>query len=171
MPDTSLGITYPASSGHDRIWEHLQTLADDVNALLLAAPGTWTDYTPAWTSTGTAPAIGNAVVTARYLQPANSKLVIVNARILFGSTSTFGTGGYSFSLPVTAATNCFRIGPAYCRDASATSVGHFPAICVLDTASPTTVNLFNVNQQVGQLAPFTWANTDHISFSLAYEAA
>lgn len=34
MPDTSLGITYPASTAHTRIWEHLQTLADDVNTLM-----------------------------------------------------------------------------------------------------------------------------------------
>ncbi|MBQ1042360.1 hypothetical protein KBX03_07560 [Micromonospora sp. C72] len=35
MPDTSLGITYPASGGHGRLWEHFQTFADDVNTLLL----------------------------------------------------------------------------------------------------------------------------------------
>lgn len=38
MPDTSLGITYPASTSHDRLWEHFQTLADDLNALLLKRP-------------------------------------------------------------------------------------------------------------------------------------
>ncbi|MDG4799058.1 hypothetical protein [Micromonospora sp. WMMD980] len=35
MPTTSLGITYPGSTSHARIWEHLQTLAQDVNTLLL----------------------------------------------------------------------------------------------------------------------------------------
>ncbi|MDW3849649.1 hypothetical protein NMK34_23835 [Micromonospora sp. BRA006-A] len=34
MPDTSLGITYPASTDHTRIWEHFQTLAQDVDDLL-----------------------------------------------------------------------------------------------------------------------------------------
>jgi len=34
MPDTSLGITYPASTAHTRLWEHLQAIADDVNGLL-----------------------------------------------------------------------------------------------------------------------------------------
>ncbi|RKN38445.1 hypothetical protein [Micromonospora endolithica] len=33
MPDTSRGITYPSSTGHTRIWEHFQTLADDVDGL------------------------------------------------------------------------------------------------------------------------------------------
>ena len=31
MPDTSLGITYPASTAHTRIWEHVQTVAEDVD--------------------------------------------------------------------------------------------------------------------------------------------
>ncbi|MEV7263965.1 hypothetical protein AB0N38_10480 [Micromonospora aurantiaca] len=34
MPDTPLGITYPGSTGHTRLWEHFQTLAEDVDALL-----------------------------------------------------------------------------------------------------------------------------------------
>lgn len=36
MPDTSLGITYPASTDSVQIWTHLQTLADDVNTLITA---------------------------------------------------------------------------------------------------------------------------------------
>lgn len=171
MPNTSLGITYPASTDHDRIWEHIQEVASDVDALLVAAPGTWTNYTPAWTSTGTAPAIGNGVITARYMQPPNSKLVHVSVRITFGSTSTFGTGAYSFSLPVAAATNCARVGSTYCRDTSAGSAGHFVSMCLIDPSAPTVVTVFNVNAQVGQTIPFTWANTDHITFTVTYEAA
>lgn len=34
MPDTSLGITYPASTEHTRTWEHMQALAQDVNDLI-----------------------------------------------------------------------------------------------------------------------------------------
>lgn len=35
MPDTSLGITYPASTSHTRTWEHWQTMADDVNGIFV----------------------------------------------------------------------------------------------------------------------------------------
>lgn len=34
MPTTSLGITYPASTEHTRLWEHIQAVADDTNGLL-----------------------------------------------------------------------------------------------------------------------------------------
>jgi hypothetical protein len=171
MPDTSLGITYPASSGHDRIWEHIQTVADDVDALLLAAPGAWQNYSPAFTSFSGSPALGNSVATGRYIQPPNSKLVHAAVRIVWGTTAAFGTGGWSFSLPVAAATNSFRVGAAYCRDTSAGGSGHFVSICVIDSSTPTVLSLFNVTGQVGGLFPFTWTSTDHVSFGITYEAA
>ncbi|WP_409074061.1 hypothetical protein [Micromonospora chalcea] len=34
MPDTSLGITYPSSTSHTRLWEHFQALAEDVDTIL-----------------------------------------------------------------------------------------------------------------------------------------
>lgn len=176
VPDTSLGITYPSSSSHDRIWEHIQAVADDVNALFLAAPGAWTDYTPTWSSTGTAPAYGNATILGRYIRPANSKLVIYRVRILFGSTTTFGTGTWSFSLPVTAGTSGldpYSLGSAYFRDTSAASVGHYPGVCQIDaTGGPNSIGcITGANTQASNAQPFTWANTDHISFQIAYEAA
>lgn len=34
MPTTTGGIEYPASTGHARMWEHFQTMADDIDALI-----------------------------------------------------------------------------------------------------------------------------------------
>lgn len=34
MPQTPLGLTYPASGDHTRLWEHIQALADDLDAIL-----------------------------------------------------------------------------------------------------------------------------------------
>jgi hypothetical protein len=34
MPDTARGLTYPASTGHTRLWEHYQALAEDVDIRL-----------------------------------------------------------------------------------------------------------------------------------------
>lgn len=36
MPTTARGIEYPNSAGHTRLWEHLQTMAEDVDAALTA---------------------------------------------------------------------------------------------------------------------------------------
>ncbi|NUP36030.1 MAG: hypothetical protein HOY76_03145, partial [Streptomyces sp.] len=48
--DTSKGITYPESTDHARLWEHLQALAEDADAIIpgsidvqtFTASGTWT---------------------------------------------------------------------------------------------------------------------------------
>jgi hypothetical protein len=127
----------------------------------------WAAYTLAWTSSGTAPALGNATVVSRHRQ--HKKMVTVNARVTFGGTSTFGTGGWAMSLPVNAAQ--VAIGSAYFRDVSAGASGHFPGICVVDPAiNAGTVNFFNVASQVQPTVPFTWVSTDHLSFSITYEA-
>lgn len=38
-PSTSLGISYPASSDHVRLWEHMQDMAEDVNGLMVHGTG------------------------------------------------------------------------------------------------------------------------------------
>ena len=134
--------------------------------------GLWTAYTPVWASTGTAPAIGNGTIAGRYCQM--GKLVVCQGKMLIGSTSTFGTGAYTWSLPVTSA-NAFGgnsiIGNCWIRDASA---GDFQGQCIDGITSFSVrpgASTFGGNSAVGQLAPMTWANTDFISWVLSYEAA
>jgi len=60
--------------------------------------GAWTDYTPTWTTTGTAPAIVNGTLTGRYkLLDANT--LVVHIVFIAGSSTTFGTGTWAFALP------------------------------------------------------------------------
>lgn len=72
-------------------------IRDQLNSMFAA----WTTYTPTWTSTGTAPAIGNGSLTGRYMKI--GRTVIVEINMIAGATTTFGTGNYSFSLPVQSA--------------------------------------------------------------------
>lgn len=60
----------------------------------------WSTYTPAWTSTGTAPAIGNGSLVGRYERV--GRTVHVSAKVIGGSTTTWGSGHYVLSLPVAA---------------------------------------------------------------------
>lgn len=72
-----------------------QQLRDNMNAI-----GTWTAYTPAWTAT-TNPAIGNGVIGGAYIKAGST--VLFRLRITPGSTTTFGSGGYTTSLPLALA--------------------------------------------------------------------
>lgn len=63
-----------------------------------AGLGAWTDYTPTWGASGTAPALGNGTLTGRY-KALDSKTYAISIALTLGSTSTVGTGQFSFTLP------------------------------------------------------------------------
>lgn len=57
----------------------------------------WTSYTPTWTMSVTNPSLGNGTLTGAY--KAIGKTVEFRLRFVAGSTTTFGEGLWSFSLP------------------------------------------------------------------------
>ncbi|MCX5559991.1 hypothetical protein [Streptomyces sp. NBC_00038] len=62
------------------------------------ALGAWNSYTPVWTAATTNPAIGDGTLTGRYAVV--GKVCHFTAFAAFGSTTTYGSGGYSLSLPI-----------------------------------------------------------------------
>ncbi|MET7779559.1 hypothetical protein ABZU94_29685 [Streptomyces mirabilis] len=74
-----------------------QEIRDQFNSMFAA----WTPYTPTWTSSGTAPNIGNGTLTGRYQKYGRTVLCEIN--MVAGSTSTYGTGNYNWLLPAQAA--------------------------------------------------------------------
>ena len=64
-------------------------------------PGVWTTYTPAWTTNGTAPVIGNGTLTGRYSITGNTVNLHIN--LTGGSTTTYGSGDLQFGLPFAVA--------------------------------------------------------------------
>lgn len=128
----------------------------------------WTAYTPVWSASGTAVSLGNGVITGAWMN--TGKLVIGRIFLVMGSTTTYGTGNYSFTLPVASAVGnqWLPLGGCACRDASAAQTYGIEAFT--GGASSVTAGL-NSNARLGQLVPFTWANTDTLAISFTYEAA
>lgn len=141
-----------------------------------AVPAGWTSYVPVWTATGVNPSPGNATLTGKYVQI--GKLVVVRVALIIGSTSTMGTGGWRFSLPVTAHADAvtrdwgrssmvdFSVpqrfsGAAYVATTTTIAVPHLGVSGALVIESA----------EIGATAPFTWAVTDDLTVNLVYEAA
>lgn len=141
---------------------------DELAAALHALNDPWTAYTPTWASSGTQPDVGNGTLVGKYARI--GKLIVFKAQLTMGSGTTFGTGVYTLSLPAMSAATFQQIVPAKCRDASATSAGHYPAIGEIPP-SQAVVNFFNVTSQVSNANPFTWASGDYLAVSGMYEAA
>lgn len=129
-------------------------------------------YTPVWTSSGTAPAIGNGTITGLFSVTNDEVHVVIN--VVFGSTSTYGTGFWSFSLPFTAAAYTQML-PGYVTD---TSVPTFLASMWVVSAGATiagggllTNGIMTASDLMGTGKPYTWATGDAVYIAGTYFAA
>ncbi len=135
--------------------------------------GVWTDYTPVWTSSGTAPAIGNGTLSGRYVL--HGKTCHFTIALTFGSTTTTGSGSWSFGFPVTPSftlpTSFLLTG--YLEDLATVGYGYLGARASSATEfyvqfSSGTNGQSNIQ---GAAVPFTMATGDYLSMAGTYEVA
>ena len=117
-------------------------------------------FTPLWASTGTQPSFGNADVRASY--SVSGRMVRGTVQIIFGSTSTYGTGDYSFGLPLLPATYTKKY-------ASAAWVQGFPCVAWVDPIN----GILQLYQQAGAIvsgtSPVVLGSGSTIIFGFEYE--
>lgn len=157
-------VTTDINANMDTIDNEIKALDGRIDTLEANA---WADYTPTWSSSGTAPALGNGTLVARYRQ--TGKLVFVQFKLTTGSTTTYGTGTYRISLPVAAAATCVSMGLGGFRyfDNSG-SANYGGNAYFLDV---NTVQMLHATGSVSATTPFTWADGDIMTGSFFYEAA
>lgn len=133
-----------------------------------AGLGAWTTDTPTWATTGTAPALGNGTLTARY-KLLDSKTCLYYLTFIAGSTTTYGTGTWSFTLPVTARTGNEQILTGHILDSGTDS-----KLAVGRIASGGTT-VYQVVPEGGNAVnngvPQTWATGDRLELSGIIEVA
>lgn len=118
-------------------------------------------YTPIWTASGVAPALGNGTLAGAYY--VRGKQVSVHITFTAGSTTTFGTGVYSFTLPFVGSAAVAGSFPAYILDAGTNNY-----IGVGTQSTTTTIAIAVPAGLVGQTIPMTWANGDILIVSGTY---
>lgn len=142
-------------------------LNTEVRDFAAGVQATWDIYVPTVTGT-TNPSIGNGVLTGRYLRL--GKTIICTIVMQMGSTTTYGSGTWTITLPVAsvwASQTDVSMGSAHLFDTSATArktgqvfnVGQSTVRIVTDSAT-----------LVGTAVPWTWATGDVLSLDLVYEA-
>lgn len=127
--------------------------------------GSWTSYTPSWTASTTNPAIGNGTITGRY-QVIGGTTCHFYVKITMGTTTTYGTGYWIVSLPVTAAV-VDQIVQAHVRDASAGN--EKPASARIGTSAIVRIHLGD-GAWVDSTT-YVWASGDLLVVSGTYETA
>ena len=165
--------TFSTKNAGDQINSaHINDLQLEVVAVettLGANPFTWTAYTPSWTAVTTNPSIGNGTLSGRYVQI--GKTVIGTIKLAMGSTTTYGSGAWSFSLPKTSAAQGGRYGGQWMAEDIGTKI-YTGTLFILDNVS--TVSIFVRDEAVNYLSnttTHTWASGDYLFISFIYEAA
>lgn len=144
---------------------------DELTDLATALTAAWSTWTPTWTAFTTNPSVGDATVVARYRRI--GKTIDGTIRLIMGSSTTFGSGAWRFSLPggVSLPTSAEYTCAIWMYDDNLTNrhvgVGRITG----STIEPHTAALGATNGQVTSAAPFTWATSDQIALSFTFECA
>lgn len=169
----------PGQAGHldHHIWlkESALSLDTELKSLndTVTGSGPWTTYTPAWTGASTNPALVNGTLHAAYKRIGNT--VHFRIWVTCGSSTTYGSGAWSFALPTPSKASSIHIAQALLIDGGAT---YYPSYGIIDAASSTVelmVSTASGSYVSGGAAnattPFTMASTDQIIIQGTYEAA
>lgn len=124
-------------------------------------------YTPTWTAATTNPTLGNGTLTGHFDR--HDKAVTATGFLEIGSTTTTGTGVYSFALPLQAAAGRDFVGSVWLRDSGT----NFRVGTVLATASATTAQMYfeAATTAMSPTVPITLATGDQLRWEINYVAA
>ncbi|MEU1071949.1 MULTISPECIES: hypothetical protein [unclassified Streptomyces] len=151
---------------------NLMTQYDGSSWVTVPLGGTWAAYTPSWTAATTNPVLGNGSIAGRWTKVGT--MVTFAIKITAGSTTTFGQGSWSLSLPTTAAAGIDMVGRVLVGDASAGTSGYSNGVAYI-AANGTTVEPYAGGKQdtaiCTSLGPMTWATGDRLWVSGTYETA
>ena len=141
------------------LMREIAKLQEQISALrTIEIGGVWQNYTVEWTAT-TNPSIGDGSLTGRY--SVVGKICFINIQLVAGSTTTFGSGEWMFSLPITAQT---PIGSGSVKIFDTGTAWHD---LTAKFASSTQIYIPPVNATY----PMTWAANDQLDLSIFYEIA
>ncbi|WP_405888897.1 hypothetical protein OG762_37110 [Streptomyces sp. NBC_01136] len=133
-------------------------------------PGAWTAYTPVWTAS-TNPVLGNGTLIGRYSKFGRDVRFHIN--LTCGGTTTYGSGGYGFTLPFTAATN----GATMIGTVQLLGTNRWAGQIVISPSATGTSTLFPASQTDCRLAfhsatvPETMASGAQVRITGSYESA
>lgn len=142
----------------------------EIKALWTGLQAAWDSYTPAWTAATANPAIGDGTITGHYLQI--GKTVLFEVVITMGSTTTYGSGQYRVSLPVSPTARTRRFTVDYLDTSNGGALlgsGRVSSSLCLLYAPSTTAGAYD--RAATSAVPFAFASGDVITISGIYEAA
>lgn len=147
------------------LMREIAKLQDQIDALrTIEVGGVWQSYTPVWTASTTNPSIGNGTLSGRYC--VIGKLITAKIFLQLGTTSTPGSGAYSFTFPIAPLNYRLVSGVYRLRDTG----GNLYEGAV-EPFSATFALIRDGGAYVTNATPFGFADQDSIGIGLSYEIA
>lgn len=141
-----------------------EAFADAIAAL----SDSWTTYTPVWSGSSSNPSLVNGTISGWYLRVRH--FIAVRILLTAGSSTTFGSGAYSFSLPVAPLNN--QMIPCIFKDSSASLrwAGAAEIIAASATGDNMRIALLAGGTNFGPTSPVTMATSDTFILEGIYES-
>lgn len=143
--------------------------ADDMNNYIrdvLEGMATWTPFTTTWGSSGTTPGLGNGSLLASHAFLGSTVHFYIS--LTMGSTTTYGTGYWTFTLPYAAVSGPVQLVPAQMQE---TGVGQHVGIARIASGASAVPIYTTGGLAIGATVPFTFGDTDNLSLAGTYRRA
>lgn len=125
----------------------------------------WIDYVATFSSQGGGASIGNGYSAAWYKR--NGNTITIHGVVSFGSTSSYGSGGFRVLLPVPAKS---RAGFFWMGSAAVSGSAYNRDIQVYTEGGASFVQFATASGvAVGATTPHTWTSGDTLRWQLTYE--
>lgn len=121
-------------------------------------------YTPTWTAATTNPSLGNGTISGLVFKRGN--LVTVQITLTMGSTTTYGSGAWSFSVPFAPSSSLAGFGSAVALDSG--TIFRVGTVIANTGASTLGVYFDSDTAQASATRPFTWAQNDTLRLGITY---
>lgn len=132
----------------------------------------WQSYPAAWTASTTNPVVNNGALVGRWTRLPN-RTVVVSVRLATGSSTTYGSGTYVFSLPLPTADDIVEYIGSARLSAGATYIGQVtvgPNSSSCNLTFPTAATPATASNMTPTL-PATFASGHILRFNLTYQHA
>jgi hypothetical protein len=133
----------------------------------------WASFVPVWTASTVNPVLGNGTITGRWKRHGYS--VDFKIGVTMGSTTTFGTGSWFFSIPVPAYQPGHPLNEIYVGEwrgwDNSVPAGRQGTVML---AAASTIHPHTVADPAANVlstVPITWATADRFTIAGRYEAA
>ncbi len=127
----------------------------------------WTYYTPTWTGATSNPVLGNGTLSGTYHRADTGKTVHLRMRLVIGSTTTLGSGVWSFTTPSGLAPTTFETLHGFISNSAGTL--RYPISAFLSNANGIDRIAVNGTTGVNATNPFAWASNDQLVLTGTYE--